>query len=481
MIVGKIRRITSSLVLVLLLAGCDLTTSLHSQPFVIAMNNVLSLTNLIPIVIIGSGPAALTAALYCARQNVRTLVITGNKPGGALTETTYIENWPGRAKVLGTDLMRDIQKQAQHFGASVLADAVATISFKKWAFELKTESGKIFSAMAVIIATGSTPRILGVPGEKELWGKGVTTCAICDAPYHKDSDVVVVGGGDSAIEEATQLAAYAKQVTILVRKDHMRAAASMQDRLKEYPQIQILYNVEIQKIVGQDQVVAVEILNTITKKVETVSVTGVFLAIGHEPNTKLFKDQLELDDQGYIVVKGRSQQTSVPGVFAAGDVEDHEYKQAIGAAGSGMRAAIDAVKFLEKNGYNTAIAAQLDKKFDANIVQTTGSLKVSEIMTVHELERIIDQDKEYVVVDFYAPYCPSCMRMLPAVESVAYELKDKVRFVKVDTSKSNELPTKYHVPQVPCLLVFKRGSLIARYNQAMSRKELYDFMMKIVQ
>ncbi|MGE0207297.1 MAG: NAD(P)/FAD-dependent oxidoreductase, partial [Candidatus Babeliales bacterium] len=309
-----------------------------------ALKAVKSLKNVVPLLISGSGAAGGSAALYGSRSDLKTIVIGGEKPGGALTETSYIENWPGRVKVLGSKLMDDLHEQAKSFGAEFLNDTVLSIDCSEWPYTVKTEGGLTLRVLALIYATGSTPRTLGIPGEKEFWGRGVTTCAICDAPFCKGYDVAVVGGGDTAAEEAMQLAPYAKHITILVRGSAMRASAAMQERLKEYPNIAIAYHKEVKKINGTDgHVSSIDVLDNQSNTMQTMPIRGFFLAIGHDPNVALVKDCVALDKEGYVALDSRSQRTSVPFIYAAGDVADKHYKQAGVAAGDAIKAALDAL------------------------------------------------------------------------------------------------------------------------------------------
>ncbi|MBI2774831.1 thioredoxin-disulfide reductase [Candidatus Dependentiae bacterium] len=480
----KNRMLKVVLFLGVFLLGASGTSALYyawrnKSPFDFSMNKINEHEGVVPLVILGSGPASLSAALYGARQKIKTIVIAGNKPGGALTETSYIENWPGRPKILGTEVMKDLQEQAVQFGAEIISDAVERVDFSQWPFQIVTESGRTFYALVVIIGTGSTPKTLGIPGEQEYWGKGVTTCAICDAPFHQDKEVVVIGGGDSAIEEAIQLAAYAKKITILVRKDRMRAAAAMQDRLHDYANIEIKYNTEVRSIVGDgDLVTGVELFDSKTDTQSTMQVSGVFLAIGHDPNAALFKQYLKLDAEGTISLADRTQATSLAGIFAAGDVTDHRYRQAGVAAGDGIKAALDAVSFLQEHGFNTTVAREIEKRSKPTIAEKR--VEVPQIKQLEELKEIINAAKGLVVVDYYAPYCPSCMRMLPSLSAVAAEFAEQVAFLKVDTSVSPEIAQEYHVPTIPCLMVFKDQKMIARINQPMSRKQLEELMNKLL-
>ena len=435
--------------------------------------------NVYPIVIIGSGPAGLSAGLYGARAKKKTLVIEGSKPGGLLTETSYVENWPGFKAILGRELMKELKEQAAHFGASFLEDSVEKVDFSKWPYEIYTEDGKIIYALTVIIATGASPSPLNIPGEKEFWGRGVTTCAICDAPFYANKNVVVIGGGDSAIAEAIQLSAYANKITILVRKDKMRAAATNQELLIGYPKVSIIYNVEPKEILGDAKhVTGIKLYNTKTKETTNMPIDGVFLAIGHKPNTTLFKDSVKLDANGYILLQGHTHATSIPGVFAAGDVEDHRYRQAGVAAGSGIKAALDADFFLNELGFNEEIAGTLCDTQVAS-VRIIPSL-VTHVACADEFDKILQETKLPILVDFYADYCPTCMQMLPHFKAVAQQFKDLALFASVDISAVPDLATKYHVVKIPCILTFKDGSLAGRFITEMGKKELQDIAAQLV-
>ena len=434
--------------------------------------------NIVTVAVIGSGPAGLSAAVYAARGKLYTVVFEGRQPGGQLTKTSWVENWPGLPKTLGADLIKGLRQQAQAFGAVIIPESIEKVDLSTWPFTLWNEDGTEIHALTVIIATGANPRKLGVPGEEAYWGRGVTTCAICDAPFYKGSDVVVVGGGDSAVEEAMQLAPYVKSATILVRGEAMRAVSSMQERLKEYKHIKIMYKTQITAIKGNDQhVTGLDIVTDGVKK--AMPIDGVFLAIGHIPNTQLVKDSVALDDAGYIILTKRSQETSLDGVFAAGDVADNHYRQAGVAAGDGIKAALDAAELLRDIGFNDAVSAQVESRFFMP-EDTATRIKLEKIATLPEFEREVGQSKIPVVLDFYTDYCPSCLQMMPAVESVAGKLADKVKFLKVDALESRVLAEKLVVPTVPTLVVFKGGKEIARTKESMSKQELLAYISKII-
>lgn len=300
------------------------------------------------IVIVGSGPAGYTAAVYAARAGLKPVVIAGSlDAGGALMTTTEVENFPGFPEgIMGPDLMGNMQEQAERFGAEILFEDATGVELAGDIKTIRTESGDVFRAKAVIIATGSAYRKLGVDGEERLSGKGVSWCATCDGFFFKDKDIFVVGGGDSAVEEATFLTRFGKSVTLLHRRDALRASKIMAKRAEDDPKLQIRWNTQVVGIEGDNELSHLVLENTVTGEREAIPADGLFEAIGHLPRSDLFKGQIDIDDEGYILCEGRTTHTSLEGVFACGDVVDHRYRQAITAAGSGCSAALDAEKYL---------------------------------------------------------------------------------------------------------------------------------------
>ncbi|MER6445788.1 thioredoxin-disulfide reductase [Streptomyces venezuelae] len=300
------------------------------------------------VIIIGSGPAGYTAALYTARASLKPLVFEGAvTAGGALMNTTEVENFPGfQDGIMGPDLMDNMRAQAERFGAELIADDVVAVDLSGEIKTVTDTAGTVHRAKAVIVTTGSQHRKLGLPNEDALSGRGVSWCATCDGFFFKDHDIAVVGGGDTAIEEATFLSRFAKSVTIVHRRDSLRASKAMQDRAFADPKITFAWDSEVTEIHGDQKLSGLTLRNTKTGETSELPVTGLFIAVGHDPRTELFKGQLDLDEEGYLKVEAPSTRTSATGVFGAGDVVDHTYRQAITAAGTGCSAALDAERFL---------------------------------------------------------------------------------------------------------------------------------------
>jgi len=303
------------------------------------------------LIILGSGPAGYTAAIYAARANLGPLVIQGSQPGGQLTTTTDVDNYPGyKDGVQGPQMMEDFREQAERFGTEIVWDTIVSVDLSQRPFVLKGEEGS-FSCDALILATGASARYLGLPSEAAFMGRGVSACATCDGFFFREQDVVVVGGGDTAVEEAIYLANICRKVTLVHRRDALRAERIMQDKLFATDNIEVRWNATIDEVLGdQSGVTGVRLKSTVDGSTDELAVTGVFIAIGHKPNTDFLGGQIELDGSGYIVTPGRGTATSVAGVFAAGDVADPVYRQAITSAGSGCMAALDVERFLAHHG-----------------------------------------------------------------------------------------------------------------------------------
>ena len=308
-------------------------------------------TRHVKTLIIGSGPAGYTAALYAARAELAPLVITGLEHGGQLMQTTDVENYPGYPEgIKGPEMMEDFRIQAERFGTEIHYEYVTEVDLNRSPKWIKTDGGTEYTADSVIIATGATAKWLGLENEQRLRSGGVSACAVCDGYFYRGMDVAVVGGGDSAAEEATYLAKLCKKVYLLVRRDEMRASRIMAQRVFDTPNIEVLWNTETVDVLGDNVVTGVKVLNNKTDEVKDLAVEGFFLAIGHKPNTDIFKGQLDMDETGYLITQPRSTYTNIEGVFAAGDVADSVYRQAVTAAGTGCMAALDAERWLADKG-----------------------------------------------------------------------------------------------------------------------------------
>lgn len=301
----------------------------------------------IDVLIIGSGPAGYTAAIYAARANLNPVLYTGSQPGGQLTTTTDVENYPGYVEgVMGPQMMMDFQKQAERFGTDVRYGMATSVDFQSYPLKVTIDEEYTLEARSVIIATGASAKWLGIPSEERLNGKGVSACAVCDGFFFRGKDVVVVGGGDTAAEEASYLSKICNKVYMLVRRDELRASAIMQRRVEKAKNIEILWNTETDEVLGEEEVEGVRVVNNQTGEKRVIEAQAFFVAIGHKPNTDIFDGVLNRDENGYILTEPDSTRTNVPGVFASGDAQDHVYRQAITAAGSGCMAALDAERFL---------------------------------------------------------------------------------------------------------------------------------------
>jgi len=313
-------------------------------------HDTLNVKNLYDVIIIGSGPAGYTAGVYSSRAKLKTLIISGSLPGGQLMTTSEVENYPGFPNgIFGPELMMNMRQQAERFGTSIIDDEVLKVDFKKYPFLISTHSER-YEGKAVLLCTGASPRKLGISGEQDFAGRGVSYCATCDGPFFKGEEIAVIGGGDTAIEEATFLTKFGKSVKIIHRRDFLRASKILQEKAFENSKIQFIWNHVVTKISGNKKIESIDIKDISTNKSQNLAVGGLFVAIGHEPNTSIFKDHLELDERGYVDLKENTR-TSVEGVFAAGDVHDYRYRQAITAAGFGCMAALDVEKWLSEKKF----------------------------------------------------------------------------------------------------------------------------------
>jgi len=312
----------------------------------------MSNTHHTKVLIIGSGPAGATAAIYTARANLKPIMVCGMQPGGQMTITTEVENYPGFADVIqGPWLMEQMQQQAKNVGTNIIHDHIAEVDFSNRPFTAKGESGDVYTADSIIISTGAQAKWLGLESENKFQGYGVSGCATCDAFFYKGKNVIVIGGGNTAVEEALHLTHFAEKVTIIHRRDSLRSEKILQDRLFANPKVEVVWDSQLEEVIGSEEplnVTGARIKNVKTGEEQVLAVDGVFVAIGHKPNTDLFKGHLDMDDEGYLITASDSTKTNVEGVYAAGDVQDKIYRQAVTAAGTGCMAALEAAKFVEE-------------------------------------------------------------------------------------------------------------------------------------
>ena len=304
----------------------------------------------VDVLIIGSGPAGYTAAIYTSRAGLKTLLYKGDQPGGQLTITSDVENYPGYPSgIMGPEMMVDFEKQAGRFGSDIRSGMISSVDFSSEKLLAFSDKNEKIIAKSIIISTGASAKWLNIESEQRLNGKGVSACAVCDGFFFRGQDVAVVGGGDTAAEEALYLSKLTSKVHLIIRRDEMRASVIMQNRIKENNKIQIHWNSEIKEIKGNESVEGIDIINNVSNESRSIKLSGVFIAIGHQPNTEIFKKYLKLDDSGYIVTKPGSTLTNIPGIFATGDAQDKIYRQAVTAAGSGCMGALDAERFISNN------------------------------------------------------------------------------------------------------------------------------------
>ncbi len=413
----------------------------------------------VPVVVLGGGIGALTSSLYLGRAELRPMVIEGHTPGGLLTQSHSVQNWPGIMEIEGHLLTENMRKQAEASGAEFFAEEVVAVDFAKRPFTITLQSTdgantkRKIRAESCIIAMGTEPNYLGIPGEsgpKGYWGRGVSNCAICDGNLYRNRIVGVVGGGDAAVLEALYLSNIAKEVTVFVRKDKLKATEQKRvETLLAKPNIRIMYNTQVVEVKGDVEGVRSCVIKTEGRRAENFQLDGLFLAIGSKPNSRIFKGVLDLDSEGYIVVHN-GQQTSVEGVYAVGDIVDPVFKQAISAAGDAAKAALQAQQYVSDRMNNLASKKNPTKPLKNDSV----TYEVIEILSLKQFESEIENTTVPVVVDFYATWCGPCKRIAPALELAAAKLGGKVKFLKVNVDRLEALSNKYNIRSMPTALLF---------------------------
>ncbi len=454
------------------------------------------------LVIIGSGPAGYTAAIYAGRANLKPLVFEGFQaggiPGGQLMTTTEVENFPGFPEgIQGPDLMHRTRAQAERWGAEIITEDVVSVDLSKRPFTVKSETLEV-QAHSIIIATGATAKRLNLPGEEEFWNKGISACAICDGtiPIFRNAELAIIGGGDTAAEEAVYLTKYGSRVHMLVRRDQMRASKAMQDRVLRHHKIKVHWNTTPLAVYGDDVVKGIKIQNTQTEEVSDLPVRGLFYAVGHTPNTNVFKGQIALDEVGYIVTEGKSVETSVEGVFAAGDVQDHEYRQAVTAAGTGCMAALLAERWLSAQGLlqehhsaketTETTTAHVEPEPKSEQPETQASVPASEHFSLNEtffeggyaLRKLYHESDKLIMVKYGAPECGPCHMLKPILKKVASEFEGKLHAVEIDIEAEPEMAEATGVTGTPTVMFFKNKEMVSRLVGMKPKKEYQEIILK---
>lgn len=450
------------------------------------------------LVIIGSGPAGYTAAIYAGRANLKPLVFEGFQaggiPGGQLMTTTEVENFPGFPEgIQGPELMHRTRAQAERWGAEIITEDVVSVDLSKRPFTIKSETLEV-QAHSIIIATGATAKRLNLPGEEEFWNKGISACAICDGtiPLFRNAELAIIGGGDTAAEEALYLTKYGSRVHMLVRRDQMRASKAMQDRVLRHPKIKVHWNTAPLAVYGDDVLKGVKIQNVQTEEASELPVRGLFYAVGHTPNTSLFKGQIALDEVGYITTEGKSVETNVEGVFAAGDVQDHEYRQAVTAAGTGCMAALLAERWLSAQGFlqeehHTEPQAEKDPvETPAKQAQPPASVAAPEDFSIDEtffeggyaLRKLYHESDKLIMVKYTAPQCGPCHMLKPILHKVSSEFEGKFHAVDIDIEAEPEMAEATGVTGTPTIMFFKNKEMVERLVGVKSRKDYQATILK---
>ncbi|MBD2691939.1 thioredoxin-disulfide reductase [Anabaena catenula] len=435
------------------------------------------------LVIIGSGPAGYTAAIYAGRANLKPVVFegfqAGGLPGGQLMTTTEVENFPGFPQgITGPELMDNMKAQAERWGAQLYTEDVISVDLSQRPFIIRSEEREV-KAHSLVIATGATAKRLGLPSEHEFWSRGISACAICDGatPIFRGAELVVIGAGDSAAEEAIYLTKYGSKVNLLVRSETMRASKAMQDRVLSNPKIQVHWHTEAVDVFGNGQMAGVKVRNNQTGEVSELPAKGLFYAVGHKPNTSLFQGQLELDEVGYITTKHGGVETSIDGVFAAGDVQDHEFRQAITAAGTGCMAAMLAERWLSAKGliqeFHQIQSEELEAQPEETKTETAAEFNLQ--ATRHEggyaLRKLFHESDRLMLVKYVSPGCGPCHTLKPILNKVVDEFDGKIHFVEIDIDKDRDIAENAGVTGTPTVQLFKNQELVKEVKGVKQKSE----------
>ncbi|MBK1989757.1 thioredoxin-disulfide reductase [Sphaerospermopsis aphanizomenoides BCCUSP55] len=433
------------------------------------------------LVIIGSGPAGYTAAIYAGRANLKPVVFegfqAGGLPGGQLMTTTEVENFPGFPQgITGPELMDNMKAQAERWGAELYTEDVISVDLSQRPFTIRSQEREV-KAHSLIIATGATAKRLGLPSENEFWSRGISACAICDGatPMFRGAELAVIGAGDSAAEEAIYLTKYGSLVHLLVRSEKMRASKAMQDRVLSNPKIKVHWHTEAVDVVGKENMTGLQVHNRQTGKESTINAKGLFYAIGHKPNTELFQGQLELDEVGYITTKPGGVETSIDGVFAAGDVQDHEFRQAITAAGTGCMAAMLAERWLSSKNLIHEFHQSQQPAAQPETQTTETATEFNLQTTRHEggyaLRKLFHESDRLLLVKYVSPGCGPCHTLKPILNKVVDEFDGRIHFVEIDIDKDRDIAENAGVIGTPTVQLFKDKELVKEVRGVKQKSE----------
>ena len=442
------------------------------------VEKIMQLDNIIPVAVLGSGPAGLSAAMYTARAKYKTVVFVGETPRGQLNQARSVENWPAKPKAAGSALMSELEEQAKSFGTEFIQETIANVNFACWPFELISSDGKSYRALAVIVATGLAPKKPTIPGATQYWGHGVGSCAICESSFNNKEEAVIIGNGKNAAELILHIVATARHVTVIVKEPEFNASEKLIDQIKAFKNVTIKTNTEAIRINGNGaSVSSVTVKDLTTNQQTNIPAKLILCSLGFTPMTDLFKAYLSLDSHGYVKVKGRSQKTSRKGVFAAGTVEDRQYGKASISAAAGTKAGLDAIAFLETIGFNAYKAKSMDNLLYHTQPQTECHIPV--VKTQEAFEKKLKEAHGPVVADFFMPSCPACIRLMPHFEAVAHQYQDEKEFIKVDVSQDRSLATNHSITSVPKVIIFNNGAETKRCEPAKDEKDLKACITKV--
>ncbi|VEP12020.1 Thioredoxin reductase [Hyella patelloides LEGE 07179] len=441
------------------------------------------------VVIIGSGPAGFTAAIYAARANLKPVMFeglqAGGVPGGQLMTTTEVENFPGFPEgITGPELMQQMKAQAERWGTECFTEDVIEVDFSQKPYIVRSTEREI-KTHSIIISTGATAKRLGLPGEKVYWNNGISACAICDgaSPLFTDEDLIVIGGGDSAAEEAVYLTKYGSRVHLLVRSDKMRASKAMQDRVLNNDKVTVHWHTEAINVFGENnRMSGIKVRNKETGAETDIAAKGLFYAIGHNPNTSLFQDKLELDRTGYIVVKPGTVETSIPGVYAAGDVQDREYRQAVTAAGTGCMAALSAERWLSEHNLITeysqnspeiveAISEEVVRSSNKADTEATFDINATRHYGGYALRKLFHEGDRLLMVKYVSPTCGPCNTLKPMLDKVVDEYEGKIHFIEIDIVEDPEIAKMGQVIGTPTVQFFHNQDLVQEMKGIKQKSE----------